>query len=121
MAAGMAAPVTGDRLRCVALCRLLLAALRERAGVELPASLLAVEALDGGAAEAPALAWAALHEAPAGPPHEVARAVARAAEHGARGGNAATLRGDVAPALWRCGVPWDEAAATVRAAWDGAA
>lgn len=109
-----------DAARCVALCRLLLDVLRARAGVELPASLLAVEALDGGAAEAPALAWAALREAPAGAPHAVARAVARAAEHGARGGNGATLRGDVATALWRCGLPWDEAAATVRAAWDAA-
>lgn len=110
-----------DRPRCVALARLLLEELLARTGVELPASALAVEALDGGDRGAPALAWSALHEAPDGAGRVVARAVARLVEHGIRPviGSGA-VRGDAIQALQALGVGWRESYDVALKTWDGA-
>lgn len=106
-----------DRPRCVALARLLLDQLRARRSTKLPASLLAVEALDGGARDAPALAWSALHSAPDGAAQVVARAVARLVEHGVRPTiGRGPVRGDAMQALHALGVEQHAAYDAVHAA-----
>ncbi len=74
-----------EHARRIALARHVLALACERRGIELPVSWLAVEALDGGSREAPAIAWEALRQAPRDRVSQaVARAVARAVENGAQ-------------------------------------
>jgi hypothetical protein len=110
-----------DRPRCVALAQHLLDELRPRRGVQLPASVLAVEALDGGARDAPALAWSALHHVGDGPERVEARAVARLVEHGIRPTiGSGPVRGDAAQAVSALGFDQRAAYEAVHEVWNRA-